>query len=354
MTTSRVAVTKFGGSTFKAADGYAAVAEHLLSLATPDAPVVSVVSAASGETERLRQMLHEVSGAPSDQNVAGLLTLADTVSAQLLRAAVERLGGRVAVLAGHENGIATDATWMWARIRHHDPEPLSRALAAHDVVVLPGGQASDGMGRATWLGKNSSDLSAVASSVGAPTCDIYSDVDAVYTADPALVPDAVAIPELSYGMSMALAARGARVLHRRAVALAQQHDIVIRCRLNRPPFSSGTRICEVALPCTAVVIDLSSVLVELRHESAADRAHEVFDHAGIQSVRPQDLERPLVAVTGGYVDVERFLRDHEIEARSVPGRLISVVTGMTSSSHLARDDEHAVHLGRRLHEQVVA
>src|SRR5690606_21059595 len=111
-----------------------------------------VVSAMPGETERLRERLTTVNPHPEDASIAGLLTLADTVSAHLLASALHRRGMTATVLAGHQQGRRTDATFARARLARLGPGPLRQALAAHQLVLVPGGQAADEQGRPTWLG----------------------------------------------------------------------------------------------------------------------------------------------------------------------------------------------------------
>lgn len=349
-------IAKFGGSSFRTPEDYGDVAEHLLQRRQDSGPIVAVVSAMPGETEVLRQRLHQVNPAPRDRNTAGLVTLADVISAQLLASAIDRLGGRAIALVGHQNGITTDDRWMWARVRSLDPEPVLAATADHDVVVVPGGPASDESRNPTWMGKNSSDLAAVslAKSIGRDECDIHSDVPGIYSADPALVPDAELIPEVSYGFASLLSMRGARVLHHRSVEMAKQAGVRVRCRLNAANYQIGTTMRESAPITRSVIIDLTSTLISFDGPGEADRVHETLASSGLQTVRPADLPEPLVVVTGGFVDVETTLKNAGLPGKIRQGRLVSRLEGLQLSSHLAENDESAIELGRKLHAETRA
>ncbi|MFI9275529.1 aspartate kinase [Kitasatospora sp. NPDC052896] len=353
MTPAGPAVLKFGGSSFGSPAAYGELARALADrLEAEERPLAVVVSAMPGETERLRERLYEVDPQPADERVAGLLTLADTVSAQLLAAALHRLGRRATVLSGHQVGLTTDGTFMWARLEHIDPAPLRHALTGHEVVVVPGGQAVDDRGRPTWLGKNSSDLSAVAVAValGADRCEIHSDVEGIHSSDPNQVAGTRLLRQVSYAAAAAMSSHGAKVLHRRAVALAQQHGVAIVCRHNRAPFTTGTVIGPVGGPADAVVLNLRSTVLEYPGRRVADRAHEAFRSEGVDTVRLAD--GPRVAVIGGYLDQAECQRRHGL----VPGRVVGIpvieVSGGRSTVHVAADEDAAVRLAQKLHDNL--
>ncbi|MEU5052243.1 aspartate kinase [Streptomyces sp. NPDC021096] len=347
------AVLKFGGSSFASPDAYGELARSLSARVEAEGrPLAVVVSAMPGETEKLRGRLHEVDPHPSDDRVAGLLTLADTVSAHLLTAALHRLGRSATVLAGHESGFTTDETFMWARLEHIDPDPLWYALARHDVVVVPGGQAVDGRGRPTWLGKNSSDLSAVAVAValGAGHCEIHSDVEGIHSCDPNKVTGTRLLEHVSYEDAATMSRQGAKVLHRRSVRLAEQHGVTIVCRHNKEPFTTGTLIGGTGARADAVVLNLRSTVLGYPDHTAADRAHQAFRADGVDAVRLED--GPHVAVIGGYVDQEETQRRHGL----VPGRAVGIpvteIRGGRPVVHIAADEDEAVRLAQKLHDNL--
>lgn len=346
-------VVKFGGSSFGGPGAYEVVADALeRRLRERGRPLVVVVSAGPGETEALRERLHGVDPHPRDETLAGLLTLADTVGAQLLAAALHRRGRGAAVLAGHQLGLVSDAVFARARLVRIDPGPINAALGCHEVVVVPGGQAADGRGRPTWLGKNSSDLSAVAlaAAVGADRCEIHSDVDGIYSGDPHLVPGARLLPRVSYDAASLLSLHGAKVIHRRAVALARKRGVEIVLRHNRAPFTHGTTVGAAGEPAAAVVLNRRSVALRYGSEALADRAHAAFHAEHIDTVRLP--EGPLVVVAGGFVDLEDFHRRSALAPGTFAGVPVTVLRGAAATTHLAADEEESVRLAGRLHASI--
>ncbi|MEX2983028.1 aspartate kinase [Streptomyces sp. C36] len=351
--TAPAAVLKFGGAGFRSPESYNELADALARRVDAEGPLVVVVSAMTGETEELRRRLHEVDPYPAEATTAGLLTMADTISAHLLTAALHRAGRRATVLAGHQLGIVTDSTYMWARVKENDPGPVLRALADHDVVVLPGGQAVDEHGRPTWLGKNSSDLTAllVAAPTGAQRCEIHSDVDGIHSADPDVVEGTRLLPRVSYDTAATLSLYGAKVPHRRAVHLAKKHGIAIVCRLGKAPFTTGTVIDGEGGPVSGVIVNKRSVVLDHRTAAAADHAHSVYHAEGIDSVRLES--GPYVAVIGGYPNLDRLHRlhrRHDLPPARPVGIPVTELSGSSVTTHIAEDETAAEHLARKLHE----
>ncbi|MFJ1972095.1 aspartate kinase [Streptomyces sp. NPDC087903] len=348
---STPAVLKFGGSSFRSLSSYGSLAEELGRRVDEDGTkLVVVVSGQPGETEQFRDRLSRVNPHPEDETVAGLLTLADTVGAQLLATALHRAGRTAAVLAGHQLGLVTDSAFMWARLERSDPEPIRAALRDNDVVVVPGGQAADSQGRPTWLGKNSSDLSAVAlaAALGAPRCEIHSDVDGIYSTDPHLVSGTRLLKEVSYDIAAMMSLYGAKVLHRRSVRLAQKHRVEIACRLNRAPFRTGSVIGKRGASAAAVVLNQRSTALRYASEQDADRAFAAFHGANIDTVRL--TSGPLVAVIGGFVDLEEFQRRKGLTPGVVAGVPVTALRGSKAATHVAADEDDALLLAQRLHD----
>ncbi|MFI7344766.1 aspartate kinase [Streptomyces sp. NPDC049936] len=344
-------VLKFGGSTFPSPHAYTDLASALRRrIEDEQRPLAVVVSAMPGETEKLRTLLHETNPQPREATVAGLLTLADTTSAHLLATALHREGVTATVLAGHQQGLVTDSTFMWAKVEQLDAAPLRRALTEHQVVIVPGGQAADRQGRPTWLGKNSSDLSAVlvAAALGAERCEIHSDVDGVYSADPNAVSGARLLPEVTHDTAALMSLYGAKVLHRRSVRTAKQHGITLVCRHNRAPFPSGTVIGSEGGPATGVVLNTKSQVLAYDTAAQADLAHSVFHAEGVDTVRLED--GPHLVVVGGYLDIEHFQRAHQLPAGRVLGIPVTEITGSRATTHIADDAEQAHRLAQKLHD----
>ncbi|WP_406503707.1 aspartate kinase [Streptomyces sp. NBC_00212] len=349
------AVLKFGGSTFQSPSAYGELAEELTArLDTQGRPLAVVVSAMPGETEALRERLLTVAPHPADECASALLTLADTVSAHLLTAALRHLGRRATVLAGHQTGFTTAESFMWARLDRIDPAPLRAAFAEHDLVVVPGGQAVDDLGRPTWLGKNSSDLSAVAAAValGADTCEIHSDVAGIHSCDPNLITGTRLLEHVSYDDATMMSGHGAKVLHDRSVRLAREHGVKIVCRRNTAPFPSGTVIEADAAPTDAVILNSRSVVLRYPDQPSAERAHTAFRSDGVAALRIEDS--PGVAVIGGYVDHEACERRHGLAPGRPAGIPVTELGGGHTTVHVAADEAEAVRLAQELHDHLPA
>ena len=346
-------VLKFGGSSFRDVSAYAEVAAHLQArMKDEERRLVIIVSAMPGGTERLRHRLHQVNEHPLDETIAGLLTLADTVSAHLLASALHRLGTTATVLAGHQTGFVTNTVFSWARLERLDAVPLRNALAAYEVVIIPGGQAADAAGRPTWLGKNSSDLAAVAAAaaLGVPEVEIHSDVDGIYSADPHLIAGSRLLPRVSYASAMALSLRGAKVLHRRAIQLAEKHGIKIVCRLNRPPHRIGTVIAATGDLVEAVILNADSITIRFDSAMEADHAHSVFATEGVATLRSDHEIGALVTVVGGFLDLEAFSHRHGIGGVALSEVLVAEISGSRTSLHLVDGWDAAVALAQHLHD----
>ncbi|MBP1888251.1 uridylate kinase [Sinorhizobium mexicanum] len=228
-----VTVLKFGGSSFLHPGDFGPIAQHLAKrLAEGENKIVAVVSAMSGTTDDLNAVMLDVNKQPKPSNVDAALAIGEMLSACLLEAAVSGLGIRVQSLNGYSLGIRSNSEFGRASVESVDASPVIAALQENDVVIAAGGQAIDQFGRLTFLGRNSSDLTAIviASMLGQRVCEIYSDVPGIYTADPHLVPGALLLPEIAYTTIARMSRHGAKVLHHRAVEYAEKHAVTIVCK----------------------------------------------------------------------------------------------------------------------------
>lgn len=346
-------VFKFGGSTFLELADYRRIAEYIRTRLASDADrIVVVVSAMAGLTERLRGLAQQLHPAPSAEAYDALLPLADTLSANLLRVALESAGVAVTSLSGFQLGVLSDDNHSRARVMHVDPAPLTRALERASVVVVPGGQAVDRNGRPTMLGKNSSDLTAVllAAALHRSECEIFSDVCGVYTADPNLVEDARLCPELSFDAVIALASSGAKVLHPKSVAAGRDNGVRIVCRANRDDYRVGTVVGAGTVP-EAVVIDHRSQVLELDDASALASAEERLRAADVPLLAVEHGGQPLLVVIGGFFDAVSFLGQAGIRARMRDAHLVSVFEGERAVHREIVPRHEAVQRGREWHRR---
>lgn len=230
---SRPLVLKFGGSAFADLDGYHRVARYAVRRSTEEKrPLVVVVSAMSGTTGRLQQTLDALAADPPAHAAAMLLTTGETVSVALLAAALDAEGTPACPLPAAGTGLLAEGPVDRAGLTSASPEALSKALADWPIVVVPGGQAVDVAGRTVMLGRNSSDLSAAATAatLGADTCELFSDVPGVCTADPYLVPEARTLSRISYEGVRRMSRHGAKVVHGGAVDWAERGGVRLLCR----------------------------------------------------------------------------------------------------------------------------
>lgn len=230
---SRPLVLKFGGSAFADLDGYHRVARYAVRRSTEDKrPLVVVVSAMSGTTGRLQQTLDALAADPPAHAAAMLLTAGETVSVALLAAALDAQGVPACPLPAAGTGLLAQGPGDRAELVSASPGALSRALAECPIAVVPGGQAVDAAGRTVMLGRNSSDLSAAATAatLGAESCELFSDVPGVCTADPYLVPEARTLSRISYEGVRRMSRHGAKVVHEGAVDWAERGGVRLLCR----------------------------------------------------------------------------------------------------------------------------
>lgn len=241
-----VVVQKFGGSSLATPEHIRRVAARIGAERRAGRDLVVVVSAMGDATDDLLRALHALNPRPPAREVDMLLATGEQASMALLASALWAQGCPAVSLTGWQAGVATNAVHRKARIARVDSGRLRRELAAGQVVIVAGFQGVSAGAEITTLGRGGSDTTAVAlaAALGARDCEIYSDVDGVYTADPRLVPGARRLAVVSYEEMMEMAHLGAQVLQIRAVECALQNHVTI---IARATFSDGpgTRIMEV-------------------------------------------------------------------------------------------------------------
>jgi aspartate kinase len=225
-------VQKFGGTSVGSLDRMRAVARRALDTRAQGHEVVLVVSAMSGETNRLLRMAHELSPVPATREMDVLAATGEQVSAALVALAIEAQGGQARSLLGHQVRILTDSAFTKARIRAIDGERIRDALRAGQIAVVAGFQGVDEQGNITTLGRGGSDTTAVAvaAALQAQVCEIYTDVEGVYTTDPNICPSARKIDRISYEEMLELASLGAKVLQLRSVEIAMKYEVPVHVR----------------------------------------------------------------------------------------------------------------------------
>ncbi len=194
--------------------------------------VVLIVSAMSGETNRLLALAHQISATPDMRELDSLASTGEQVSAALVAMTIHQLGGKAKSFLGHQVRISTDAAYTKARIQNIEGSKLLQAVAGGSIAVVAGFQGIDPDGSITTLGRGGSDTTAVAiaAAIKADVCEIYTDVDGVYTTDPNICPSARKIDRISYEEMLELASLGAKVLQIRSVEVAMKYGVPVHVR----------------------------------------------------------------------------------------------------------------------------
>jgi aspartate kinase len=248
-------VQKYGGTSVGNPDRIKNVARRVLETQQAGHQVIAVVSAMSGVTDNLIKLAKEVNPDPNEREMDVLLATGEQTTIALLAMALHALGARATSLTGAQAGIVTDGIHTKAKIANITPKKVHELLNAGNIVIIAGFQGETPDGRITTLGRGGSDLSAIAiaAAVKADVCQIYTDVDGVYTADPRIVPNAVKIPEISYDEMLEMAALGSKVMQARSVEFAKKFKVVfeVRSSFNNNP---GTIVKEETPKMEDVVI----------------------------------------------------------------------------------------------------
>ena len=239
-------VQKYGGTSVANAERLANVADRVVKAYKEGNSMVVVVSAQGDTTDDLIAKAYEVNPKPSQREMDMLLSTGEQISAALLAMTIEKLGCHVVSLTGYQAGITTNSQYGNARIKSIDTERLFKELDEKNIVIVTGFQGWNKYDDITTLGRGGSDTTAVAlaAALKADLCEIYTDVDGVFTADPRIVKKARKLNDISYDEMLELASLGANVLHNRSVEMAKKYGVslVVRSSLNQLP---GTVIKEV-------------------------------------------------------------------------------------------------------------
>jgi len=353
-------VQKYGGTSMGSAERIQAVAERVGRTQRAGHDVVVVVSAMAGETNRLLALAHQLAAQPREREVDVLLATGEQVSTGLLAIALHELGVRARAFQGHQIRIDTDSAYGRARIRAIDGQSLRGALAAGEVAVVAGFQGVDGDGHITTLGRGGSDTSAVAvaAALKADVCEIYTDVDGVYTTDPRICPAARKLHRISHDEMLELASLGAKVLQIRSVEFAKRYQVPL-CVRSSFDDSEGTWV----VPEDAAMEQVLVSGVSLDRDQAKITVHHVPDRPGLafKVLGPMAQSHIVVdmiiqnASTAGDTDLtftlpktdfRRALAMVEATAREIGARGVSSDTEVVKVS--------VVGLGMRSHAGVAA
>ncbi|MCJ7856400.1 aspartate kinase [Lachnospiraceae bacterium NSJ-143] len=275
-------VQKFGGSSVANAERIFNVAARIAETYDNGNEVVVILSAQGDTTDELIEKAREINPKPSKREMDMLLSTGEQQSVALMAIALEKMGYKAISLNAMQVGIATTSVYSNAKIKTIGRERIRQELDRKNIVLVTGFQGVNKYDDITTLGRGGSDTSAVAIAaiLGADMCEIYTDVDGVYTADPRIVKDARKLNEIGYNEMAELASLGAKVLHTRSVELAQKYgvEIVVRSSLTR---EEGTIVKEDSkvekMLISGVASDKDQAIITIRGiDDQPGRAFEVF------------------------------------------------------------------------------
>ncbi len=274
----RLIVQKYGGTSVGTPERIRAVAHRLIETQQSGCRVVAVISAMAGVTDNLIKLARETSPQPAEREFDALLATGEQAAIALTAMAINALGGRAISLTGAEAGILTDRAHTRAKIANISPKQIHALLADDYIVVVAGFQGQDPDGNTTTLGRGGSDLTAIAlaGALNADACQIFTDVDGVFTCDPRIVTDAQKLDEVAYDELLEMAGSGSKVMQSRAVEFAKKFGVEFEVRSS---FKSD--VGTIAKEETANMEDVVIRGISLEHNQAKITVDDVSDEAGI-------------------------------------------------------------------------
>jgi aspartate kinase len=353
-------VQKYGGTSVGNPDRIRNVAERVLATQRAGNQVVVVVSAMSGVTDGLIKLAKELCEAPTEREMDVLLATGEQQTIALTAMGINSLGGKAASLTGAQAGIETDGVHTKARIANITPDEVHRLLDSGHVVIVAGFQGQTSDGRITTLGRGGSDLTAIAlaAAIKADLCQIFTDVDGVYTCDPRVVKDARRIPVISYDEMLEMASSGSKVMQSRSVEFAKKFGVKFEVRnsMNQHP---GTLVTVEDMSMESVVIRG----VSLERDQAKITVRGVPD-------QPGQASQVFLALAGANLNIDMIVQNvgldgkanisftlHSNDLGSATGalnRVLANMPGTTMSADGGIAKLSVVGIGMRSHSGVAA
>ena len=253
---NELVVQKYGGTSIGSIERIKKVAERVARIRNTGVDIIVVVSAMAGETDKLFDMAKQINPNGKEREIDLLLSSGERISSALLSMALDNIDCPAISMTGRQIGLLTDRYHTKARIKEIDPVRARKALNDKNVIVVAGFQGINEHGDVTTLGRGGSDTSAVALAVAlkAKRCEIYTDVDGVYTADPNVVPDARKMDRVSYDEMLEMSSLGAKVLQFRCVEFCKKYRMPLIVKSSLVEDSNGTLICEEDLSMEQPVV----------------------------------------------------------------------------------------------------
>jgi len=355
-------VQKYGGSSVATPEKIKNVARRIISTKEAGNCVVAVISAMGSTTDGLIELANQVSSNPPEREIDQLISTGEQISVAVMAMAISDMGHEAISLTGGQAGFETDSVHTKAKIVKIKPDKIVEELKKHKIVIVAGFQGIDLYENVTTLGRGGSDTTAVALAavLDADACEIYTDVDGVYTADPRIVPNARKIDEIDYEEMLEMASLGARVMQSRSIEFASKYGVKIHVRSSFKP-DAGTFIVKEAksmmekVVIRGVTVDKEQAKVTILH--VPDRpgiAATIFKALAeknininmiLQNVSEEGYTDVSFTVVGGDLKKAKALIESilaEIGARGISldedvAQVSVVGTGMKSHSGIAAD-----------------
>jgi aspartate kinase len=356
----RLVVQKYGGTSVANAERIRNVAQRLIETQRAGSGVVAVISAMAGVTDDLIKLANETSPHPTERELDLLLATGEQAATALTAMAVNALGGRAISVTGAQAGILTDRTHVKARIANISPRQIHELLADDYIVIVAGFQGQTPEGETTTLGRGGSDLSAIAlaGALNADACQIFTDVDGVFTCDPRVVTDAQKLDQIAYDELLEMTGAGAKVMQSRAVEFAKKFGVEFEVRSSLKS-ASGT----IAKEETSNMEDVVVRGVSVDRKQAKITIDDVRDEPGIagrifSAVAQANIVVDMIVQSvsqRGTTDVSFTIHENDLEAAK---KLLEPIVKETKAAGLIATNGVAklsvVGIGMRSHSGVAA
>src|SRR5438552_1101058 len=356
----RLVVQKYGGTSVGKPERVQKVARRLLKTQSEGCQVVAVISAMAGVTDNLLELAHQISPHPTERELDILLSTGEHAAAALTAMAVNAIGGRAISLTGAQAGILTDRNHTKARIANISPKQIHELLSDDYIVIVAGFQGQTPEGETTTLGRGGSDLTAIAlaGALNADVCQIFTDVDGVFTCDPRAVLAAKKLDEIAYDELLEMASAGSKVVQSRAVEFAKKFGVEfeVRSTFNK---RTGTIAKEETTSMEDVVIRGISLD---RHQAKLTIAG-VRDEPGVAGRIFSNIAAAHIIVDmivqnasiGGTTDISFTIHEDELEdARKILMPVVSEIGAKRLNTASGMAKLSVVGIGMRSHSGVAA
>ena len=356
----RLIVQKYGGTSVANPERIRNVAKRIVETQRDNCQVVAIVSAIAGVTDDLLKLAQALSPEPDKRELDALLATGETAASALTAMAVNALGARAVSLTGAEGGILTDRVHTKARIANISPKQILELLDDDYIVIVAGFQGQTGEGETTTLGRGGSDLTAIAlaGALNADACQIFTDVDGVFTCDPRVVTDAKKLNEIAYDELLEMASAGSKVMQSRAVEFAKKFGVEFEVRSSLKP-DEGT----IAKEETANMEDVVVRGVSIDRKQAKITVDDVRDVPGIagrifSTIAAANIVVDMIVQSVGKhdtTDISFTIHENDLEAAK---KLLTPVvkeikaTGLITKGGMAKLS--VVGIGMRSHSGVAA